>query len=92
VRGWLERRVDWHFAILKDGVLSVVTAKGTFVSLIGKSGEFEFEGLPEGEWEGSVRSTDGSCPVALVVGPSDEPIQNLGAVICNITAPKAAHP
>jgi outer membrane usher protein len=92
VRGWIERRVDWRFAMLKDGTLSVVTSKGTFVSLIGNGGEFELDGLPEGEWEGSVRSSDGSCRVALVVGPSDAPVQNLGAVICNTAPPKAAQP
>jgi outer membrane usher protein len=92
VRGWIERRVDWRFAMLKDGTLSVATSKGTFVSPIGNGGEFEFDGLPEGEWEGSVRSTDGSCRVALVVGPSNEPVQSLGAVICNTAAPKAVHP
>jgi outer membrane usher protein len=91
-RGWIERRVGRHFAMVKDGTLSVVTSNGTFVSLIGHGGEFEFDGLPEGEWEGSVRSTGGSCRVTVVVGPSDEPVQSLGAVICNVAHPKAAHP
>jgi outer membrane usher protein len=92
VRGWLERRVHWSFAMLKDGTLSVPTPQGTFVSPIGGGGEFEFDGLPEGQWEGSVRSTDGSCRVTIVVGPSEEPVQNLGAVICNIVPAKAAQP
>jgi outer membrane usher protein len=92
VRGWLERRVDWRFAMLKDGVLSVATNQGTFVSPIGNGGEFELDGLPEGQWEGRARSTDGTCSVTIVVRPSDEPVQSLGAVICNTVPTKAAPP
>ncbi len=78
--------------MLKDGTLSVVTPQGTFVSPIGDHGEFEFDGLPEGQWAGRVTSTEGNCPVVLVVVPSKEAVQNLGAVICNISRPKAARP
>ena len=78
--------------MLKHGTLSVVTLQGTFVSPIGSGGEFEFEGLPEGEWEGSVRSSEGNCQVNVIIGPSDEPVQNLGAVICTIVPAKAVQP
>ncbi len=92
VRGWIERRLGKDIVMLKNGTLSVVADNETFVSPIGNHGEFEFDGLPEGHWEGRVLSTEGSCSVTLVVTLSDEAVQSLGGVICNGAPTKAARP
>jgi len=92
VRGWIERRRGSDFTVIKDGTLSVITPERTFVSPLGERGEFELAGLPEGRWEGRVSSTEGNCRVALGVVPSEDAVQNLGAVICETATPKAAHP
>jgi outer membrane usher protein len=92
VRGWVERRKGSDFVAVKDGTLSVVTPEGNLVSPLGEHGEFELDGLPEGRWEGRVRSTQGSCRVELTVVLSTEAVQNLGALICSSAPAKAAQP
>lgn len=64
------------------GTLRVVVEQEVYVSPLGANGEFEFDGLPEGTWQGLARSATGVCLATLTVSNPEAFMQELGTLQC----------
>lgn len=82
VRGQIVRASAAGPVPVAYGELSVAMAGRTLSSPLGAAGEFELDGLEVGVWEGSVRSTAGSCSVRIEVPRSGAFLRDVGAVSC----------
>lgn len=87
-RGRVTRGLGRHPPPVKFGSMTVATPEGPVRSLLGANGEFELDGLGEGNWTALVESPEGPCEVALQIPPAKSPVQYLGTVVCSPKKPR----
>lgn len=80
VRGRLDPR-GLPLSDVQYGTLSVVVDGKTWDSPIGKGGEFELDGVPEGRWPARAVG-ESACVFVLNVTRSEKPISSVGRVVC----------
>lgn len=64
------------------GQLSVAGEGQTFVSPLGRSGEFYLENVPAGTYDATVDFESGRCLFRLQVPGGDQPVVDLGRLVC----------
>lgn len=64
------------------GELTVTAGSDSFVSPLGRSGEFYLENTPSGSHSATVDYKDGSCSFQLVIPPGADAVLKMGTVVC----------
>lgn len=76
-------RVDVLGVDAAYGELQVISEERTFVSPVGKGGEFELEDLLEGSWPAKLRFRGGACSLVVDVPADDRAIVDVGVLYCD---------
>lgn len=80
VRGRLDPR-GLPLTAIQYGSLTLTANGRSWESPIGAGGEFELDGVPEGQWPARAVG-EAACVLTLTVKRSDKPIRNVGRVAC----------
>jgi len=80
VRGRIDPR-GLPLSAIQYGTLTLMVNGRAWESPIGAGGEFELDGVPEGQWPARAVG-EASCVLTLNVIRSDKPIRNVGRVQC----------
>lgn len=89
IKGSLAAVVGGETRVPDGGWLTVTAGGRTFRSPVGRSGEIYLEDVPPGEHPAVLESEAGACSFALRVPDSDEPLVDLGRLVCRGSAGKS---